>query len=545
MPTCENNPVSSYSLLPYTGAWSTEMASHLLRRTVFGPTQSQINQILSLSVDQAVESLLQIVTPADPITWHPDEAIGAQGLTWVNEFLPSDLILKDETNDARKASMYTWLVKRMNQEQQLTPSITEKMCFFWHNHFAVSRNTDDRINYTYHRLLETHALGNFQTFVEEITINPSMMFFLDTARNTKWSPNENYARELLELFTVGQGPQIGPGDYSNYTEEDIAAGARILTGWRVLENESATAHPYSVFDASIHDIGSKTLSYHFNGATVSNTGDLEYKDFIDLIFQKAETALHISRKLYTFFVNTDITVEIENQVISGMAQTLLDNNYEVRPVLAELFKSEHFYDLGNIGAHIKSPFEFIFSMLNPTLTIPNNGTEGDNLLWAKLYSKANSFNLNWYSPPSVAGWPAYYQEPALMQHWLNSGTILNRFWCVTQLTTNSAGINSDEFGTLYNLKIDALSFLDALQAPANGTAMIDEICQLFFPRPLDQIKKDNLLDTLTGGLPEFEWTIQYDDYIANPGDPVFSDPIRSKIEEVLSHLFMFPEFQSC
>lgn len=545
MPTCENTPVSSLSLLPYNGILSTEMASHLLRRTMFGPTQNQINQILSSSVDQAVESLLQIVSPDDPVTWHPDEAIGAQGLPWVNEFLPSDLVLKDETNDARKASMYTWLVKRMNQEQQTPPSITERMCFFWHNHFAVSRSTDDRINYGYHRLLEAHALGNFQTFVEEITINPSMMLFLDTARNTKWSPNENYARELLELFTVGKGPQIGPGDYSNYTEEDIAAGARILTGWKVRENESSIAHPYSEFDASHHDVGSKTLSYHFNGASLSNADDLEYKDFINLIFQKEETALHISRKIYTFFVNSDITAEIEDEIISGMAQTLLDNNYEVRPVLAELLKSEHFYDVANIGAHIKSPFEFIFSILNTTLTMPNNGIEGDNLLWGKLYSKANSFNLNWYSPPSVAGWPAYYQAPALMQHWLNSGTISNRFWCITQLTTNTNGINTDELGTLYNLKIDGLSFLDSLQAPNNGTAMINEICQLFFPRPLEQIKKDNLLNTLTGGLPEFEWTLQYTEYVANPGDPAYSDPIKSKIEEVLSQLFMLPEFQSC
>ena len=515
MSTCENTPASSLSMLPYAGAWSFETASHLLRRTAFGPTKDQIDQLVSLGLDQAVESLLQIHSSEAPTTWHPDEAIGSQGDTWISEYLPLDLTLKSETNIARKNSMYSWIVKRLNQEQLNPPSITEKMCFFWHNHFAVARTTDDRINYTYHKLLETHALGNFNTLTEEITINPLMMLFLDTAWSTKWSPNENYAREFLELFTVGIGPQVGPGDYSNYTEEDVAVGAKILTGWKVRENESHTDHPYSEFDPLHHDTTDKTFSYHFNNTTLSNADQLEYKDFVNVIFQKDETALHISRKLYTFFVNTEITLEIDTQVINTMKQTLLANNYEIRPVLVELFKSEHFYDTSNVGSHIKSPFEFLFSMLNPTQTLPNHGFEGNNLMWRELYIRAVGFDLHWYKPPSVAGWPAYYKTPTFMQNWINSGTISNRFYCVTELTTSTDGINSDEFGTLFNLKIDVLNFVSTLQTPHIPTALIDEISQLFFARPLDQTKKDILLNTLTGGLPQFEWTIQYNEY-SNP-----------------------------
>ena len=125
MSTCPNTPVSSLSMIPYNGQWTIEQASHLLRRTLFGPTRAQINQILSLTVDQAVESILQIVPPTDPITWYPGEAISSQGQSWVNDFLPLDETLKNETNLARKYSMYTWLVKRMNDEQNISPSITE------------------------------------------------------------------------------------------------------------------------------------------------------------------------------------------------------------------------------------------------------------------------------------------------------------------------------------------------------------------------------------------------------------------------------------
>ena len=545
MPTCQNIAPITLSMAPYTGPWTKDLASHLLRRTLFGPTQVQINDTVALGVDFAVENLLQIIPSTDPLTWHPDEAVGAQGATWVTEFYPTDEALVDPTEDARKHSLFSWIAGRINTEQNASPSITEKICFFWHNHFSAKRTGDGRNTFMYHRLLDTHALGNFRTLIEDITVDPCMMYFLDTASNTKWSPNENYARELLELYTIGKGPLIGPGDYSNYTEEDIAAGAMILTGWKVRENKSAVANPYSEFDPSHHEDSDKQLSHHFNNAIVTSNDELEYKDFIDLIFQKDETAFHISKKLYRFFVSTEITPEIESSVIDQMAQTMLANNYEIRPVLAELLKSEHFYDLVNIGAHMKSPLEFIFSMMNPTLTYPTNGLDGDNLLWKQLYAKASSINQNWYTPPSVAGWPCFYQEPAFMQHWLNAATINSRFWYVTQLTTHSTGISSDTFGTLYSIKIDALSFLATLQTPSDGTAMIDEICLLFLPRLLEQTKMDALLNTLTDGLPEFEWTLQYNEYLANPADVNYSDPVKSQMEAVLSQLFKSPEFQSC
>ena len=245
MPTCQNIAPTTLSMAPYTGPWTKDLASHLLRRTLYGPTQVQINDTVALGLDFAVENLLQIIPSTDPLTWHPDEAVGAQGATWVTEFYPTDEALVDPTEDARKHSLFSWIAGRINTEQNASPSITEKICFFWHNHFSAKRSGDGRNTFMYHRLLDTHALGNFRPLIEDITLDPCMMYFLDTASNTKWSPNENYARELLELYTIGKGPLIGPGDYSNYTEEDIAAGAMILTGWKVRENKSAVANPYS------------------------------------------------------------------------------------------------------------------------------------------------------------------------------------------------------------------------------------------------------------------------------------------------------------
>ena len=546
MSTCEIIPPNSYSMAPYTGIWSKEHAAHLLRRTTLGPTQAQIDFVFASGASLSVENILQAFISSDePLTWHPDETVAVQGETWVDKFMTADPLLEDQTVAARKRSLYSWTSARMNKEQSSAADITEKMIFFWQNHFGVEQVQDDRLNYNHFKTLEANALGNFKTIVENITVNGAMMQFLDTASNTKWNPNENYSREVLELFSIGKGLQTGPGDYSNYTEDDILSGARIFTGWKVRESMSSTANPYVEFDPTHHDTDEKELSYHFNNMTLYNDGANEYKNFIDAIFQKPETAYHICRKLYRYFVSTEVTDQTESTVIDTMAQTLISNNYEIRPVLVELFKSEHFYDVTIIGSHLKTPFEFIYSMLNPTLSLPEHNDEGNNVIWSLLYDGARSMDQNWYVPPSVAGWPAFYVKPGYMQLWLNSATIDRRFWLVNMLTEHSVGLSSDVTGTVYSFKIDALAFVNQLQTPGDGVAVIDQMCDLFFSRPLLQTKKDRLLNVLANFLPAFEWTLQYNQYLVDPHDAVLSAPVKQRVEAVLSEIFKLPEFQSC
>ena len=546
MSTCAIIPPNTYSMAPYSGVWSKMLAAHLLRRTTLGPTQAQIDAAFSDGVDLAVESILQSsILTDEPVTWHPGETVAPQGETWIDKFMTPDPLLEDQVNAARQKSLFSWTAGRMNKEQLGAANITEKMVFFWQNHFGIQQVRDDRLNYNYFKTLETNAIGNFKTVVESITINGAMMKFLDTASNTKWSPNENYARELLELYSIGKGLQTGPGDYSNFTEDDILSGARILTGWKVRENMSSTANPYIEFEPNHHDTDPKQLSYHFNNMILFNDDENEYKNFIDAIFSKEETAYHICRKLYKYFVSTELTEQIEATVIETMAQTMISNNYEIRPVLAQLFKSEHFYDSTIIGSHLKAPYEFIFSMLNPTLSFPSHNEEGNNVIWNILYNAASVMDQNWYVAPSVAGWPAYYVKPGYMQLWLNSATIDRRFWLVSLLTEHSTGLSDDVTGTVYSFKIDALAFVDQLQTPSDGVAVIEQMCDLFFSRPLLQTKKDRLLNILSDFLPAFEWTLQYNEYLSNTHDPVLREPVKQRVEAVLSEIFKLPEFQSC
>lgn len=537
MPDQNQNGPISYNMAPYSGPWTKAEAGHLLRRTLFGPTNQQILTAVSDGMATTVSNLLQVPAVSEPVTFHPDEAISAFGNSWVNDVYPSNQVDAVTTADARNLSLAAWLMERINTEQN---NISEKMCLFWQNHFAATVAPDPRATYDYFDLIRQFALGNFRQFVKDMTINPSMLLFLNGATNTLYSPNENYARELLELYTVGKGPQIGPGDYTNYTEEDVAAGAKILTGYLVDGLASDTLTDVTAnFTPILHDATTKTLSVHFGNATVAANGANEYAGYIDIIFGQNAVAEHICRKLYRYFVNYDLTTDVETNVIPVMAATFIANNYEVLPVMTELLSSEHFYDISVRGALIKSPLEMIFSMFNSTESVPGFDLVTDSEMYLVVYQFATAMGQSYGEPPSVAGWPAYYQTPAFSQLWVNSALLKTRFQ-ITDYMTLLTGLPANG----NNWELNILTFLDNLSAPAVAPTVIDDIADIFTPKGISTTQKTILKAILTNGLPDFEWTLQYNEYLANPGDPTYSDPVIQRVELVLSQVFHMPEFQT-
>ncbi len=536
MPDGEDIGVS-LSMTPYTGPWTKAEAAHLLRRTMFGPTNQQILDAVSNGMTNTVTSLLQIPAIGDPLTYHADETIVSFGATWINALYPSDPVQAQSVETARVTSLGGWIMNRINNEGL---SIAEKMCLFWQNHFAASASQDARATYDYHMLLRAHALGNFKQLVKDVTINPNMLLFLNAATNTLYSPNENYARELLELFTIGKGEQIGPGDYSNYTEEDVAAGAKVFTGYLVNGLRSSSANSVTAnFTPILHDTSTKTLSAHFGGATISNGGATEYADYIDIIFQQDEVARFICRKLYRYFVNYDLTAAVESTVIQEMATTMIANNYEILPVLTELFSSEHFYDISVRGALIKGPIDMLFSMFNSTQSQLNFDLKTNYEMGISVYAFADLLGQAYAAPPSVAGWPAYYQEPSYSQLWVNATHLKTRFeigYLITVLNGIPANGN--------NWKINALDFLDNLSNPSDATTVIDDICDVFSPKGISTIQKAILKAILTNNLPDFEWTLQYNQYQAEPTNPSTYTPVQLRVNLVLSRLFQMPEFHT-
>jgi uncharacterized protein (DUF1800 family) len=528
-------PPVSLSLTPYTGTWTKVQAAHLLRRTLFGPTFEQIQQAVADGMDVTVAQLLTIPATAPPLTFLPDETIAAFGTTWVNSVYPSSN--PSNVDNARRASLGGWIMQRLNQP---TLSIQEKMCLFWDNHFGVEGTFDARAIYNLHELYRANCLGNFKQLVKDVTVDPNMLIFLNGASNNQFAPNENYSRELLELFTVGKGLQVGPGDYSNYTESDVAEGAKILTGWTVNGMLSDTlTSPSAVYYPILHDATVKTLSGYFGNATISNADNLEYTNYIDVIFQQPGMAKFICRKLYRWFVNYDLTQDVEDNVIADMATTLEANNFDILPVMDQLLKSEHFYDVSMLGTIIKNPLECVFSMLNATHSQANFDLATNYLMYIEIYNFASVLGMEYFRPPSVGGWTSYYQAPSYTRLWANSSYIKLRFDVGAFLTVFSGIQINGEF-----FKVNALTFLDGLSLPSDAPQVIDDIVDVFCPKGLSAADKLVLKALLTNGLPDFEWTLQYNEYLANSGNVTYSDPVRQRVEYVLYRLFQMPQFQT-
>lgn len=523
------------SLIPYTGSWTKEEASHLLRRTIFGATNQQITDVVNMSMTTAVNQLLTLESVTPPLSFDVGETIANQGETWVNLVYPANPTANQLCENARYKSLAYWTMMNLNNQGL---NINQKMLFFWHNHFGVTPSADARAAYTYFELIRSNALGNIKQLIKDVTVDPSMLVFLNGNTNSVQNPNENYAREVLELFTIGKGDQIATGDYSNYTELDVAEGSKILTGYVVQGIRSSTlTSAQSLFFNPLHDTSTKQLSYHFGNAPITNGGNTEYSNYLDVIFQQDQVATHICTKLYRFFVNYDITPFVETSIIPEMAQTMISNNYEVLPVLVELFTSEHFYDVALRGTIIRNPLETMFCMLNATETHPNVDLITDANIYLTLYFANQNMGLDMAVPPSVSGWTAYYQAPAFSRLWLNSTTIKFRFDLAQALLFSGIVING------YTFKIDCLPFLNNLSMPSVASDVINDICTLFFAKPLDSSSISMLINILTANLPEFEWTIQYNDYLNDPTNPVFADPVRQRVELVLNRVCKMPQFQ--
>lgn len=527
----------SLSMTPYTGPWTKAEAAHLLRRTTFGHTYQQIMDAVSNGMSATVSALLQIPAIGEPLTFHPDEAVAAQGTSWVLSEYPTDPSQAQLTETARLLSLAGWTMERINNDNA---TIAEKMCLFWQNHFAVTAAPDSHATYQYLMLLRSHALGNFRQLVKDVTIDPAMLLFLNGATNSVYSPNENYARELLELFTIGKGPQIGPGDYTNYTEDDVAAGARILTGYSIKDFRSTTAGQPISFEyyPILHDNSNKTLSSHFNNATITGNGLNEYADFIDVIFQQDEVARFICRKLYRYFVNYDLTPAVEQNVITEMANTMIANNYEVLPVLTELFTSAHFYDISVRGALIRSPMDYFYGMFNTTESVPNpaNTLQANYELHLSAYWITETLGQGYAAPPSVSGWPAYYQAPGYTQLWVNATHIKTRF-DIGGLVTVLTGLPSTN-GTPW--KVDALTLLNGLSLPAGAPNVIDDLVDLFCPKGLDSLQKLILKAILTNNAMDSDWTNLYNDYLSTSDGTI----LTQRVNLVLYRMFQMPEFHT-
>lgn len=525
-------------LNPYTGKWTENEVIHLLKRTMFGSKKADIDYFKTRTLAQAVDELLAPVAalPSPPVKEYdttgaltqPDTNIAA-GTTWVSD--PNN----DGTIQSRRRASFKkwWMGNMINQDR----SIREKMTLFWHNHFSTQTNDVGNALYVYkhHAMLRANALGNFKSLVKAITIDPAMLAYLNGQNNNAAAPDENYGRELQELFCCGKGAA------SLYTEGDVKEAAKVLTGWR---NNGTTISSY--FDSTRHSTVNKQFSAFYNntiitGKTGATAGDVELDSLLTMIFGAPEVAKYICRRLYRWFVYYDIDAAVETNVIAPLAAILKANNFEVKPVLNALFKSEHFYDVLNQGCQIKSPVDLVVGMcreLNVPFQPATDYTTNYGF-WNYLVSIVSNAQQNIGDPPDVSGWKAYYQEPQFYEVWINSDTLPKRnqftdLMCVSGYTFNSKKI-----------MIDGAEFIKLLSAPGNPNILVNDLVNLMFRLPLSdasklQLKKDILLSGQTN---DNYWTAAWQQFITNPADMANTLTVRTRVRDLLKYLMNLAEYQ--
>jgi uncharacterized protein (DUF1800 family) len=458
--------------------WDVGRIQHLYRRAGYGARPDEIEQALLDGPAQTVARLLNDAAAREhrpPPEW----------AEWNYEAFEAAEV------DVFEAYV-TWYFGFMDESIQY--GVREKLSLFWQNHFVAQYESHSCASYQYKymKVIEDDAFGDFKKLVEDITITPAMLFFLNGFENTKQDPNENYARELFELFTLGEN--------NGYTQEDIVEASRALTGWN-----GWTSYCGAVEWADWgYDDTEKTV--------FGVTGNFNYSSLITTLFEERGEliARYICEKLYRFYVNKAVSEE----VVEEMAQTFVAEDFQILPVLQQLFASAHFFEEANIGVLLKSPMELMTSFLR-------QGDFGD-------FENRNNWgfwgiaNMGQYlgQPPDVAGWKGD-------RAWIDSNRITLRWQF----------IDGFSWAVHNNSEMTYPDFAKALTDDSNSPEVIARaIVNFFIPRGLlTEEAYDNATDALKWEIPSNyydtgEWNLNW-------------DSASWQIVILLRHIDRLPEFQ--
>lgn len=567
----------NYSLNAYTQPLTVGQAAHLLRRATFGPTHANIAAFTGVSSTLAIQTLLDNINQNPPPPVDLNDAKTTVGQEYVNTVYDSTL---GRNFDFRFYYKYWWI--NMMTTQNGNPSIIDKMTLFWQNHFVTTEAAVDeyRAIYKYFMKVRSRSLENFKDIVRDITYEPAMLKYLNGHDNQKGAngtaSNENYARELQELFVVGAKDFAGN---NNYTENDVKAAARVLTGWRYRNfYTNGTTFVESYFTSTRHDTAPKVFSASYQNKTINtpttfpgynNAGEFEIDELLNMLFAHPETPKFICRKLYRFFVNPNVTQEIEDNVIIPLANIfkspdpITGRTFEIKPIIYKLLSSEHFYDVGNIGAIIKSPAEFVigayrfFNFQVPAIDSGNliNSIKNHRVYAQYLYDRMNEMQMALLDQATVFGYDAYFQT-GYSRNWINTSQIGLRNSFTDRLISGRTVVSG--ITPLVTIKIDMLAMVDltnvnhnpTIPIPANYTPtdaakVVELVTTNLLATPLSANQMTFLTDTIMLALqPRTSWTSQWNAYKATP-NTTNTNTVKTKLENLMKYLLRMAEYSIC
>lgn len=583
-------------LIPFTGTLGTRGAAHLLRRTTFGPTLQQINDFSSLTPARAVQQLYRPVTPLPdaPPPVDPDQPTNA----WV---------ITGTTDPQKMAFQYEqffkgWVIGQMlstgvDSTQSLAYSAREKLVFFMHTHLtAITEKVgSSRALYFQNELFRRYVLDantstiipeeklNLKELTKKICVDNAMLRLLDGNINIRGG-NENFGRELLELYTIGrglEGPNTLPSDlemydYFFYKEHDVQAAAKVFSGFNFDDTFSTidedTELPRgvirgSITNASAHSNEPKQFSERFgdaiiqpdplllNGTTATEASALdEISQLIDLIYDQPETARHICRKIYRFFMYHEINEALQNDIIESMATVFRNNDFKIQPVIEALITSQHFYNNNSatdytddaFGGIIKSPLDLVIGTHRFFGTpVPDMATDAPgfyDFTGSIVNLMKDKMGLDFYQPFDVAGYDAYHQYPIYHRSWITVNNLTNRYDFIDNFMAMFDALAfvraNIPFATASNARLlviylaehllpvtDNLTFDTTVDESQNAT-ITSERLQYFLEQFLGIIDPD----------PEASWTVRY----TGNHDP---ETMTNQLRNLFNAMLQSPEYQ--
>lgn len=517
----------------YTTPLDYHSAAHLLRRVTFGPRIGEIKKLIGKTPKEAIDEIFtdgkEYLEENTNRFRDSTNLLNYIGQIYENpQAVPLELRFDIEGRHGQNYSAFLqWWLAGMTEEDITTDvnasgfkgypiqnKIVEKLAFFWHTHWCVSFPYDNEeyipaaLLFRNYDKLRKYRLGNFKEMVLEMTLDGAYLLFQNLQLSHKDAPNENYMRELLELFTMGIG---------HYSEGDIREGARALTGWRVtahLGDRSPFGSFETYFDRDAHDIGAKIImGEKINSRdpfdnTMDKVKNEEVIGLINILFDRRPTQIaeFICEKIYKFFVYSN-PAELDREFIGELAKVFIDNNFELLPVFQKLFVSKHFYEMQNRGIQVKTPPELIMG-LKKALNSP----------FVSQTEALDRLEMRLYSPPNVSGWNGY-------RAWISTITYPYRVHYTSEIITS---MNKNHF----------LNIAKSIENYTNFESFVVGLNDFLLPLPADEERQGRFRTFLVKKLnfSATEWTNKVnesDDFLVNA------------TKELMLYIVRLPDFQLC